>query len=84
MDAVRVPLSVVPYEDRAMKHQRQLESVEQDHKHSSESVDTVNESVKTLKASENSVNPVDQTSVLEEGAQKNENPTAPTEAPKQD
>lgn len=85
VDTVRVPVSVVPYEDRFMKRQRLLESVEQDDQDASESADTVEASVKTVsEASENAVSPVDNASISEEGTERSENTSGSSEAPKQD
>lgn len=86
MDTVRVPLSVVPYEDPSMKHQRRLQSVEQGDQDISESADMVEVStVKTVsEASENSVNPVNEACISEEGAQRSGNTSTSREAPKQD
>lgn len=81
MDTVRVPVSVIPYKDPSMKHQWRLGHVQQDGPDISESADMDEVSVKTVsEASENSVNPVNKTSISEEGAQSSEN----TSASKQD
>lgn len=80
MDTVRVPVSVIPYEDPSMKHQRRLDD-QQDGPDISEDADMDKVSVKTV--SENSVNPVNKTSISE-GAQRSENTSASSEAPKQD
>lgn len=82
MDTVRVPVSVIPYEDPSMKHQRRLGHVQQDGPDISESADMDEVSVKTV--SEASVNPVNKTSISEEGAQSSENTSASSEASKQD
>lgn len=76
MDTVRVPLSVVPYEDPLVKYKRRLESVERDDQGISDSA----ESVETVP--EDSVNPVNETSVTE-GAQRSDNASASSETPKQ-
>lgn len=82
MDTVRVPVSVVPYEDSSTKYQRQLGNFQQD---VSESADMDEVSVKAVsEGPEDSVNQVSETSVSEEGAQRNENTTASKEGPKQD
>lgn len=82
MDTVRVPVSVIPYEDPSMKHQQRLGHVQQDGPDISESADMDEVSVKTV--SEASVNPVNKTSISEEGAQSSENTSASSEASKQD
>lgn len=84
MDTVRVPVSVIPYEDPSMKHQRRLDD-QQDGRDISEAADMDKVSVKTVsEASENSANPVNKTFISEEGAQRSENTSASSEAPKQD
>lgn len=85
MDTVRVPVSVVPYEDLATKYQRRLENFQQAGPDVSESADTDEVSVKAVsEAPEDSVNQVSETSVSEEGAQRSKNTTASKEGPKQD
>lgn len=84
MDTVRVPVSVIPYEDPSMKHQQRLGNVQQDGPDISESADMDEVSVKTVsEASANSVNPVNKTSISE-GAQSSENTSASSEASKLD
>lgn len=85
MDTVRVPVSVVPYEDLCTKYQRQLGKCQQAGPDVSESADTDEVSVKAVsEAPEDSVNQVSETSVSEERTQRNENTTASKEGPKQD
>lgn len=85
MDMVRVPVSVVPYEDSSTKYQRRLGNFQQAGPDVSESAGTDEVSVKAVSETpEDSVNQVSEPSVSEEGAQRSENTTTSKEGPKQD